>query len=63
MLNSEKANSKIESVIGAGTEIEGNIQTNESVRIDGKIKGFEFYHSTVQISYFMNYITFLDLWA
>src|SRR5437660_11373477 len=36
---SSKTNSKIETIVGSGTEIEGNIRTNESIRIDGKIKG------------------------
>lgn len=38
-LKSNRTNTKIESVIGPETEIEGNIRTNESIRIDGKIKG------------------------
>ncbi len=33
------ANPKIETILGPGTEIEGNIKTTESIRIDGKIKG------------------------
>lgn len=36
---SNKNNAKIESIVGPGTEMEGNLQTNESVRVDGKIKG------------------------
>jgi cytoskeletal protein CcmA (bactofilin family) len=35
----KKTTNKIESFVGAGTEIEGNIRTNEVVRIDGRIKG------------------------
>jgi cytoskeletal protein CcmA (bactofilin family) len=35
----KKSTAKIESFIGAGTEIEGNIRTNEVVRVDGRIKG------------------------
>ena len=38
-LNSNKSTAKIESFVGAGTEIEGNIHTSEVVRVDGKIKG------------------------
>jgi len=37
--NKDKKRSKIETIIGAGTELEGNIHTNESVRIDGKVRG------------------------
>jgi cytoskeletal protein CcmA (bactofilin family) len=39
MFNSNKSSTKIETFVGAGTEIEGNIRTNEVVRVDGKIKG------------------------
>jgi cytoskeletal protein CcmA (bactofilin family) len=35
----EKTSAKIETFVGAGTEIEGNIHTPEVVRVDGKIKG------------------------
>lgn len=34
-----KPTSKLETFVGAGTEIEGNIRTNEVVRVDGRIKG------------------------
>jgi len=37
--SSSKGSTSIETVVGTGTEIEGNIQTNECVRVDGKIKG------------------------
>jgi cytoskeletal protein CcmA (bactofilin family) len=30
---------KIETIIGVGTELEGDIQTSESIRVDGKLKG------------------------
>lgn len=33
------ANPKLETIIGPGTEMEGNIRTTESLRVDGKIKG------------------------
>jgi len=36
---SDKATSRIETVVGPGTELEGNIRVSESMRIDGKIKG------------------------
>ena len=37
---SEKNNGgRIETVIGSGTEMEGNLHVNEAMRIDGKIKG------------------------
>lgn len=39
LLGNNKASSKIETIIGPGTEFEGNIRTSESVKIDGKIKG------------------------
>ena len=39
LFNNTKTQSKIETIIGPGTELEGNIHTNESVRVDGKIKG------------------------
>lgn len=35
----KKSTSKIETIIGPGTEMEGNLRTAESIRIDGKIKG------------------------
>ncbi len=38
-LKQNKPAAKIETIIGHGTELEGNIQTSESIRIDGKIKG------------------------
>ena len=38
-LNSNKPNAKIETFVGTGTEVEGNIHTSEVVRVDGKIKG------------------------
>ncbi|MCG3205977.1 MAG: hypothetical protein KCHDKBKB_02703 [Elusimicrobia bacterium] len=38
-LKSNKNDPKIESIVGPDTEMEGNFQTRESVRIDGKIKG------------------------
>lgn len=37
--NDKTLNPKIETVIGPGTEMEGNIRTTESLRVDGKIKG------------------------
>jgi len=39
MFKFKSAATKIETVIGPGTELEGNIRTSESLRIDGKIKG------------------------
>ena len=39
LFQNPKHNSKIETIIGPGTELEGNIHTKESVRIDGKLKG------------------------
>ena len=36
---SKNANPKIETILGAGTEIDGNVKTSESIRIDCKIKG------------------------
>lgn len=36
---SNRAQTKIETVIGPGTELDGNIHTSESVRIDGKVHG------------------------
>src|SRR5262245_45878552 len=36
---SKKPGTKIETIVGPGTELEGNLRTSESVRIDGKIKG------------------------
>jgi cytoskeletal protein CcmA (bactofilin family) len=38
-LKSNKPAAKIETIVGPGTEMEGNIQSSESIRIDGKIKG------------------------
>lgn len=38
-LKSNKTAPKIETIIGPGTEMEGNLGTHESIRIDGKIKG------------------------
>ncbi len=38
-LKSDKTAHKIETIIGAGTELEGDLHTNESIRVDGKIKG------------------------
>lgn len=38
-LRSEKTTSKLETVVGPATELEGDIRTNESIRIDGKVKG------------------------
>ena len=35
----KKNASKIETIIGPGTEMEGNLHTSESIRVDGKIKG------------------------
>jgi len=37
--NSSKHQTKIETIVGPHTEIEGNVHTKESLRIDGKIKG------------------------
>ena len=39
MIFAKKNASKIEAFIGQETEVEGSIRTNESIRIDGKIKG------------------------
>jgi len=36
---SDKNTPKIETIVGASTEIEGNLKISESLRIDGKIKG------------------------
>ena len=36
---SNESKTKIETVIGANTDLEGNIRTTESLRIDGRIKG------------------------
>lgn len=36
---SNEAKTKIETVVGANTDLEGNIRTTESLRIDGRIKG------------------------
>ena len=44
----KNANPKIETIVGPGTELEGNIRTTESLRIDGKIKG-EIQAETVMI--------------
>src|SRR4051812_16678487 len=38
-LKSDKPAPKIETVIGSGTEMEGHLRTQESIRVDGKIKG------------------------
>jgi cytoskeletal protein CcmA (bactofilin family) len=46
--NNKSANPKIETIVGPGTEMEGNIRTTESLRIDGKIKG-EIHAETVMI--------------
>jgi len=37
--NSPKTSSKLETIIGPATEFDGNLHTNEAVRVDGKIKG------------------------
>jgi cytoskeletal protein CcmA (bactofilin family) len=34
-----KAETRIETVVGHGTDVEGNLQTAEGLRIDGKVKG------------------------
>jgi cytoskeletal protein CcmA (bactofilin family) len=39
MFKDKSANPKIETIVGPGTEMEGNLRTTESLRIDGKIKG------------------------
>lgn len=39
MFLSKNGTSKIEAFIGAETEIEGDIRTSASIRIDGKVKG------------------------
>ena len=39
MFDNKALNPKFETVVGPGTELEGNIRTTESLRIDGKIKG------------------------
>src|SRR5579864_8314125 len=36
---SKKNQSRIETIVGPGTDVDGNIRTNESIRIDGKVKG------------------------
>jgi cytoskeletal protein CcmA (bactofilin family) len=36
---SKSANPKLETILGPGTEIDGNIKTSESIRVDCKIKG------------------------
>lgn len=36
---SNDAKTKIETVLGANTDMEGNIRTTESLRVDGRIKG------------------------
>jgi cytoskeletal protein CcmA (bactofilin family) len=41
------SHSKLEALIGPNTEIEGDIRTNASIRIDGKIKGGIFAESVV----------------
>jgi cytoskeletal protein CcmA (bactofilin family) len=38
-LKSNKNAPKIETVVGPDTELEGNVSTRQSLRIDGKIKG------------------------
>ncbi len=38
-LKSNKNTPKIETVVGAETELEGNISTRQSLRVDGKVKG------------------------
>lgn len=38
-LKSNKNTPKIETIIGPGTEMEGNLISKESVRVDGKLKG------------------------
>lgn len=38
-LKSDKNSPKIETVIGAETEFEGNVTTRQSLRVDGKVKG------------------------
>ncbi len=48
MFDNKTANSKIETIVGPGTELEGNIRTTESLRIDGKIKG-EIHAETIMI--------------
>jgi len=48
MFNSKSTNPKLETILGPGTEIEGNIRTTESIRIDGKIKG-EVHAETIMI--------------
>lgn len=50
-LKSKKNTPKIETIIGPGTEMEGNLGTHESIRIDGKIKG-ELHAHTVVIGEF-----------
>jgi cytoskeletal protein CcmA (bactofilin family) len=39
MFSKPKNTPKIETVIGAETELEGNINTRQSLRVDGKVKG------------------------
>jgi len=38
-LKSNKNTPKIETVIGSETELEGNVHTKQSLRVDGKVKG------------------------
>jgi cytoskeletal protein CcmA (bactofilin family) len=38
-LNNKKNGSKIETIVGPDTDIEGNLHTQHSIRIDGKVKG------------------------
>lgn len=35
----KNSNPKLETILGPGTEIDGNVKTSESIRIDCKIKG------------------------
>lgn len=36
---SEKKEPRLETVVGGGTEVEGNLNTAEGIRIDGRVKG------------------------
>jgi cytoskeletal protein CcmA (bactofilin family) len=48
MFSNKAANPKIETIVGPGTELEGNLRTTESLRIDGRIKG-EIHAETIMI--------------
>jgi len=39
LFGNSDTHSKIETIVGTGTELEGNVHTSESLRIDGKVRG------------------------